>query len=74
MYQLEIGVPSYMCKTTISGDFNTDEDFLNYVYEELRIKNYKLRIRKLIDKDKIIINIVEFSFTLIKNFINFTIF
>ncbi len=40
IYQLLIGIPNYMIPTTISGEFDTDEEFLNFVYEELRIKNY----------------------------------
>lgn len=39
-YKLSIGVPSYMYPTTIAGDFATDEDFLNFIYEELRTRNY----------------------------------
>lgn len=40
LYTLELGIPSYLCKSTISGQFDTDEDFLDYIYEELRIRNY----------------------------------
>lgn len=39
-YQLTIGLPSYMFPTTISSDHTTDEDFLNYIYEEVRVRNY----------------------------------
>lgn len=42
-YQLVIGVPSYMFPTIISSDHTTDEEFLNYIYEEIRVRNY-LRI------------------------------
>lgn len=40
IYVLSIGIPNYMIPTTMSGEFENDEEFLNYVYEELRIKNY----------------------------------
>lgn len=39
-YKLSIGIPSYMFPTTIAGDWATDEDFLNFVFEDLRIRNY----------------------------------
>ena len=39
-YIFRIGVPSYLCPTAISGDFESDDDFLQYIYEELRIRNY----------------------------------
>lgn len=39
-YVLALGIPSYMYLTTISGEFTSDEDFLDYIYEELRIRNY----------------------------------
>lgn len=39
-YELSIGIPSYMFPTVISGDFTHDEDFLNYIFEELRVRNY----------------------------------
>lgn len=48
-YSLIIGIPSYMIPTTISGTFLSDELFLNYVYEELRTRNYmRLDIYKVI--------------------------
>jgi hypothetical protein len=40
IYSFIIGVPSYMFPTLLSGDFETDEDFLDYIKEELRIRNY----------------------------------
>ena len=40
IYVLCIGIPNYMMPTTISGEFENDQDFLNYVYEELRKSNY----------------------------------
>lgn len=39
-YKLTIGIPSYMFPTTIAGDFETDEAFLDYVFEDLRQRNY----------------------------------
>lgn len=39
-YKMSIGIPSYMFPTTIAGDWETDESFLNDIYEELRIRNY----------------------------------
>lgn len=39
-YRLTIGVPSYMFPTTISCDFTTDEEFLDYVYNEFKTRNY----------------------------------
>jgi len=39
-YKMSIGIPSYMFPTTVAGDWETDEDFLNYIYEDLRIRNY----------------------------------
>ena len=39
-YKLSIGIPSYMFPTTIAGDWETDEEFLNYIYEEFRTRNY----------------------------------
>lgn len=39
-YKMSIGVPSYMFPTVIAGNFDSDEDFLNYIYEELRTRNY----------------------------------
>lgn len=39
-YRLTIGIPSYMFPTTMAGDFENDEDFLNYIYTELKTRNY----------------------------------
>ena len=47
-YSLALGIPSYMCKTTIASDITDPEQFLNYIYEELRVRNYmKLDIYKV---------------------------
>lgn len=40
IYKLTLGIPSYMFPTTISGEFSSDEDFLNFIYEEIRKRNY----------------------------------
>lgn len=39
-YKVTIGIPSYMHPTSIAGDFETDEAFLDYVFEDLRQRNY----------------------------------
>lgn len=39
-YRLNIGIPSYMFPTTIACDFDTDQEFLDYIYEEFRTRNY----------------------------------
>lgn len=39
-YKMSIGIPSYMTLTSIAGDFNNDEDFLEYIYKEFRERNY----------------------------------
>lgn len=39
-YKLSLGIPSYLFPTTVAGDWETDESFLAYVYEDLRIRNY----------------------------------
>jgi len=39
-YRLSLGIPSYMFPTTVAGDWETDTDFLNYIYEDLRVRNY----------------------------------
>lgn len=39
-YKMSIGIPSYMFPTVVSCDCETDEDFLNYIYEDFRIRNY----------------------------------
>ena len=39
-YKCVLGIPSYMIQTSFATDVNTDEEFLNYVYSELRSRNY----------------------------------
>lgn len=39
-YKMSIGIPSYMFPTTIAGDFSTDEEFLDFIFKELRERNY----------------------------------
>lgn len=40
LYSLSMGIPSYLTKTHISGEFETDELFLEYIYKEIRERNY----------------------------------
>lgn len=48
-YTFAIGIPSYMVKTTINCDYETDEEFLNYIYNEIRSRNYiRLDIYKVL--------------------------
>ena len=48
-YIFSIGIPSYMIPTTISIDCDTDEEFLNFIYAELRSRNYiRLEIYKVL--------------------------
>ena len=47
-YTWKIGLPSYMVPTTITIDCDTDEEFLNYIYSEIRSRNYiRLEIYKV---------------------------
>jgi len=39
-YKFIIGIPSYMFPTVTAGEFNSDEEFLDYIFEDLRIRNY----------------------------------
>ena len=39
-YKCVLGIPSYMMQTSLAIDCETDEEFLNYIYSELRIRNY----------------------------------
>lgn len=48
-YKFIIGLPSYMAPTMIASHQESDEDFLNFIYEELRTRNYaRLEIYKVI--------------------------
>lgn len=40
IYTLVIGLPSYMSPTTISVDSNSDQYFLDFIFEEFRTRNY----------------------------------
>lgn len=40
VYIFKIGIPSYMVPTSIIADVNSDQEFLDYLYEELRTRNY----------------------------------
>lgn len=48
-YMFLIGVPSYMVPTTNFYEATNDEDFLTYIFEELRTRNFMK-----IDKYKVI--------------------
>lgn len=39
-YTLQIGLPSYMALTSISYETDDDQEFLDYIFEELRTRNY----------------------------------
>lgn len=39
-YTLKIGLPTYLEATGISADCDTDEDFISFVIEEFRKRNY----------------------------------
>lgn len=39
-YMFILGVPHYMFPTTIASSHETDEEFLDYIYSELRTRNY----------------------------------
>ena len=40
IYSFILGIPNYYSATIISGDFNTDEEFLEYIFKELRERNF----------------------------------
>ena len=40
MYIFKIGIPSYIVPSTIISDCNNDQEFLTFIYEELRTRNY----------------------------------
>lgn len=40
LYTLVLGIPSYMARTFISCEAQSDEVFLDYVYLELASRNY----------------------------------
>lgn len=40
VYRFSIAIPSWLCLTSLAGDFNSDEDFLTFIYDELRKRNY----------------------------------
>lgn len=39
-YKFILGIPSYMVQTSFAIDCETDQEFLDYVYAELRSRNY----------------------------------
>lgn len=40
VYKFKMGIPSYMVPTVNIYEANSDDDFLAYIYEELRTRNY----------------------------------
>lgn len=49
VYQLKMGLPCYMVPTSNIYETDSDEEFLNFIYEELRTRNYmRLDIYKTI--------------------------
>ena len=40
MYTFSIAIPEKLIPTTISCNCETDEDFLTFIYEEIRTRNY----------------------------------
>lgn len=53
IYDLKIGLPSYMAPSIIIGEYNTDDEFLNFIYEEFRKRNYmRLDIYKIVKTDE----------------------
>jgi hypothetical protein len=40
IYTLSIGIPNYKFPTLLSGNFENDEDFLEYIKKELSSRNY----------------------------------
>lgn len=49
LYKFKIGVPSYMVPTVTSINVDNDDDFLTFIYEDLRVRNYMK-----IDKYKVV--------------------
>jgi len=39
-YKFSIGIPSYMSPTVLINYCETDEEFLDYIYSELKSRNY----------------------------------
>ncbi len=54
IYRLNLGLPSYMNPTSIACDADSDEEFLEYIKEELRTRNYMrvyfYRVNRLIEE------------------------
>lgn len=52
-YMFTIGIPSYMSPTGIFHQADSDQEFLDFIYEELRVRNYmRLEFYKVIRKDE----------------------
>ena len=39
-YSLILGIPSYMSPTTIASNHTNDQDFLDFIFNEIRSRNY----------------------------------
>ena len=50
IYIFLIGIPSYMSPTTIAISCDNDNAFLEYIYEELRVKNYMREYRYKVNR------------------------
>jgi len=49
VYKLQMGLPCYMVPTSNIYETDSDEEFLSFIYEELRTRNYmRLDIYKTI--------------------------
>lgn len=52
-YIFKIGLPSYMQPTSIAINADTDEEFLDFIKEELRVRNYmRLYIYKVTREER----------------------
>ena len=39
-YRCVLGIPSYMSPTTIASNHTNDQDFLDFIFNEIRSRNY----------------------------------
>jgi len=55
VYSLSLAIPSYMAKTNIGGQFESDDLFLDYIEKELKLRNYiRVYFYKVVKTNKII--------------------
>lgn len=40
IYRFSIAIPSYMTLTSLAMETESEQEFLDYIYEELRTRNY----------------------------------